>query len=230
MADELHALDPAPERLTLENGVEVVFEELRAKQFFKLLRILTRGAAPILSRPDLLRTDEDTSSAEFATRLLTAVFMALPEADDEAIDFVRSMVKPAGLIEYDFRRKPSEAEKAQNEEAWIKVSEALYNPSLSDMVEIIEGVVRRESADILALGKKVASLLKLAFKTGQIPESARSLVTNFSGGSPESSTSSPPSTGGPTMSSETSPSDGSDSASPQSPSADRPSTVPVSAL
>ena len=38
----------------------------------------------------------------------------------------------------------------------------LDNPELEDLVDLIEAIVRREAKDIMALGKRLAAMLKLA--------------------------------------------------------------------
>lgn len=162
--DELDALSPPPEELKLSTGTQVVFEDLRARQFFKLLRIITHGAAPMMGNPGLFNLDGD--AAQLAARLTALVAMAVPDAEDETIDFVLSMVKPKGLIE---GRALSKQDKERNEELWGQVNKDLENPELDDLFSVIEGVVKRESEDLAALGKRISSLFKAAKKTGQLP-------------------------------------------------------------
>lgn len=162
--DELDALSPPPEELTLSTGTQVVFENLKARQFFKLLRIITHGAAPMMGNPGLFNLDGD--AAQLAARLTALVAMAVPDAEDETIDFVLAMVKPKGLIE---GRSLNKADKERNEELWDQVHKDMENPELDDLFSVIEGVVKRESEDLAALGKRLSSLFKAAKKTGQLP-------------------------------------------------------------
>lgn len=202
---ELDILTSVPEKATLSSGTEVVFEDLKARQFFKLLRILTHGAFPLLRDPSLMSFGPDEDVKEWGQRFLTLVLMAVPDAEDEAIEFVRAMVRPASVI--DKADRPgglSKVDRTHNQMRWDELNEELENPELDDLITIIEGVVQRELDDLAALGKRLGAMLKLAQKTGQIPTSTPSPTStepNSSGASPEPSTSSAPSTDGPMMSS-----------------------------
>ncbi len=210
---ELDALDPVPEQVKLASGTVVALEDLKARQFFKLLRILTRGAMPVLQDLSIFKIDGDTSVEEFTTRLMTLLLLAVPEAENETIEFVTAMVKPVGLIE---GRKLNKQDTERNNELWYKVVSELDNPELDDLVTIIEAIVRREAADIQALGKRLSAMFKLAQKTGQLPAflSPQMVPAPISSeDSPGSSTSSPTNTDGTTDGSPTSPSVAFDNAS-----------------
>lgn len=213
---ELDALDPVPEDYKLQSGAVIQFEDLRARQFFKLLRIVTHGAVPAMR--DLFAMDPNTDQQQFVTTLLTVVVLSIPDAEDETIDFLNSMVKPVGLIEG--RRNLSKGDTERNEELWRKVDEEMENPHLEDLVGIVEAIVKREAADIQALGKRLAAMFKLAERTGQTKTSKSPSPTTetdtSSADSPAPSTSSRASTGGRTRRSRTSASSGYVSVSPQS--------------
>ncbi len=201
---ELSALDPIPEQVKLESGTIVVFEDLKARQFFRLLRIVTHGAMPLMQDMSLFQLDPEADATEFTGRLLSVLLLSIPDAEDEAIEFVNSMVKPYGLIE---GRKLNKADAERNNALRTALAEELYNPTLEDLFTVIEAVVRRESADIQALGKRLAAMFKLAKKTGQLdpsrnPTSATTPASSED--SPEPSTSSAASTAGATTSSATS--------------------------
>ena len=207
-ANELDALSPVPETITLASGTVLHVERLKTRQFFKFLRILTRGAMPQVGESGLTNLDPNADSGEFATKLISLVLLAIPEADDETIDFVKSMVKPQGLID----RPRNKLDAERNAERWIALDDELENPELDDIVTILEAVVAREADDMQALGKRLASLFKLAQKTGQLKSQNRpSKDANSSVDSRERSISSPPSTGGMTIGSGTSTSAGSGS-------------------
>ncbi len=227
MTEEMRVLDPEPNVVVLENGVQVEIEPLKARQFFKLLRIVTRGALPNMQDFSLFRVGGDIDPQEFAGRFLSLMLLSIPEAENEAIDFINSMVRPVGLIQRPHGAKLSKADLDRNTTLWADVITTLDNPELDDLVSIIEAIVRRESADIQALGKRLAAMFKLAEKTGQVPETSptgkamnqetttsslnpTSLDESYSETSAAPGTSSPPSTDGPTNASVTSPSDGSD--------------------
>jgi hypothetical protein len=211
--EELDAFLPPPETLTLSTGVMVRFEDLKSRQFFKLLRIITHGAAHLLGNPSLFVLEGD--SAALAKRLFAMVMMAVPDAEDETIDFVRSMVRPEGLIDRGRRGDYSKSDKIRNEELEDALDAALDNPELEDLIDVIEGVFRREADDLAALGKRLGKMMSLAQKTGQLTPSSTtstssptSPASTSSEGSPEPSTSSPVSTDGATTPSKSSPSEG----------------------
>ena len=210
---ELDALDPVDEPIILSDGTHVLIENLKSRQFFKLLRIITHGAMPVFR--DLgLSSMSGLSRDEFVTRLLSMMLMSIPDAEDETIEFVRSMVKPAGLIE---RRQLNKQDTERNAALWAVVDENLYNPELDDLVTIIEAIIHREADDIQALGKRLQGMFNLAVKTGQVPGSPTSPTTTSSAASPASTISWPPNTDGMTSTSATSPSPDSANASPPSP-------------
>lgn len=213
---ELDALDPVPEEIKLTSGTTVVVQRLRARQFFKLLRILTHGALPLVSDGSLFQLDPDSDPGVFVTRLLSLVVLAIPDAEDETIAFLKAMCQPAGLIQ---RRNLSKPEFARNTALSDQLDAELENPELDDLVTLVEAIVRREAGDIQALGKRLLAMFKLAEKTGQLPNgpsnspNLASSTSTSSAASAEPSTSSPANTAGTTSSSQTSPSDGSDSVS-----------------
>jgi hypothetical protein len=213
---ELDGLDPLPEQVKLVSGTTVLMERLHARQFFKLLRILTHGALPVLQDGGLFELNADTDVTEFGNRLLSVLLVSIPNAEDETIEFVRSMCRPVGLVS---GRKLNKQDTERNAALWAVVDEELDNPALDDLVTIVEAVVRRESEDVQALGKRLAAMFGLAQKTGQLPASLTPSTRISSADLPEPSTSSPPSTDGPTTSSADSLSADSASVSPPSESA-----------
>lgn len=148
---EIDRIDPVPEEITLSSGAVVRVERLRARQFFKMLRIITHGGANVIGQ---MRLSSDMGEEEFAAQMTGLLLFALPEAGEEAIEFLREMVVPAG--------KGAAAEKAR--------AEAMENPELDDVVSIIEVIVRREAPDLKALGKRLKAMMDLARKTGQLEE------------------------------------------------------------
>lgn len=208
MSEELDALDPQLDTVTLESGLKLRVERLKTRQFFKFLRILTKGALPTVSGTNLLNLDPEADPSEFATRLISLVLLAIPEAEDEAVDFIKSMVVPVGLVD----RPKNKLDAERNAERWLMIDDELENPELDDVVTIFERVILNEAGNMQALGKRLAGLFKLAQKTGQLKsQSPTSKAPNSSAGSRERSTSSVLSTGGQTSNSVTSVSAASDS-------------------
>lgn len=153
---EIDALDPEPsDTFTLASGTEVRVVPLKARQFFRLLRIVTRGGAQVWS---MFRLRADMEEGEFVSQLLAMVLFAVPEAEDETFDFIRSMLMPAQVPD-----DPEVARKAQ-----VSLDAEVDDLGLDDVVSIVEVVVRREGADMQALGKRLSSLLGVAQKTGQL--------------------------------------------------------------
>lgn len=213
---ELDALDPVPEQVKLQSGTVVALESLRARQFFKLLRIITHGALPVLQDLSIFRLDPDEDPAEFTTRLLSLMALSIPDAEDETILFLRTMCKPVGLIE---GRKLNKQDTERNSALWAALDTELDNPELDDLLTIIDAIVRREAADLQALGKRLSGMLKLADKTGQLDprnQTSTPKTSTSSADSPEPTTSSPSSTDGPTSASATSASADSANVSPPS--------------
>lgn len=161
---------PEPTVVLLESGNKVEIVPLRTRQFFKLLRIITRGAGDALTS---LRLNPEDSDMEFATKLIATFGFAIPEAETEAIDFIQSMCKPAGLIE---RPAPSlnKQDRERNESLWLQMVTELENPELGDTFSIIEAVVTQETPNLKALGKRLSQMFDLAKKTGQVTETKKS--------------------------------------------------------
>lgn len=148
----------------LSSGTEVTIQPLKARQFFKLLRIITHGAGGMLLN---IKFSPDDTPEEFGSKLVALVGFAIPDAEEEVIDFLLAMVKPANLKE---GRSLSKADKAKNEELQTTLFEELYNPELDDLVTLVEAIVRREAEDLQALGKRLMDMFNQAQKMGQVPE------------------------------------------------------------
>ena len=190
--NELDTLSPAPETVTLSTGTVVQFEALKARQFFKLLRIVTHSATGMLGHIDgLFNGDGADAAGRFAAMLL----MSIPDSIEETIEFLFSMVKPAGLID---RPKLDKVQQQHNQALWDALVKDLSNPELEDLIDLVEAIFKREADDLTALGKKLQKLLGLARKTGQISpqDSQPSQGQNSSEDSPEHSISSAQNTAG----------------------------------
>lgn len=139
--------------LALESGLEITVERLRTRQLMALLKILTRGAGAILSE---IRFSADTDAEEFTGQLLGAVILSIPEAEDETIEFLNKMVSPSGLREGRLTAADIEA----NDALITQLRKEMDNPELEDLVTVVEQIIRNEGPHILALGKRLAVLLK----------------------------------------------------------------------
>lgn len=150
--DEADRLDPSPTPMVLESGLEFDLEPLKLRQFLRLLRIVTRGAADVL---DSTRLDLENPE-DFVQTFLGMVLFSIPEAEEETIDFLKSMVRPKNLT-------------GNPDKDLIKVQELALevdNPELEDTVTIIQCVIEREAEDLRALGKRLGTMLQTAQKMG----------------------------------------------------------------
>lgn len=150
---DVDALSPISDLVTLESGFEVRVERLKTRGMFKLLKIVTRGGGPLIMQMPLDFGNQEV----FVQQFLAVVFMAVPEAEDEAIEFIRSMVVPA---EYDPKAKTKAAQE-KNKQLFERLAEEFDDPEISDTFTIIEAVITNEASDISALGKRLAATLKV---------------------------------------------------------------------
>jgi|SRR6516225_2517082 hypothetical protein len=221
---ELDRLDPEPVIVKMSTGFAVEVVRLRTRQFFRLLRVLTNGAGPAMMQAGLNFRDNPD---DFTQKFLMLVLMSIPDAEQQAIMFLQSMLKPAGLAD-----KPdsqlTKQQKEDNQGLWDRFNEELFNPELTDTIDLIEVMVRQEAPELQALGKRLQAMMAVFQKTGQDQEppepepSVQDLASQ--GPSPAPSTSSPASTDGETRTSSTSPSDASGRSSRPSESAGSVST------
>lgn len=149
----------------LSTGFKVNVLPLKSRQFFKLLRIITHGAGGLLMN---LNFSGDDSPEAFGAKLLALVGYAVPDAEDEVIEFLLSITEAEGTKS---GRKLTKEDKKTNEELAEQLFEELDNPELEDLLTIIEAIVKREAGDLQALGKRLMAMFDLAKKTGQIPNS-----------------------------------------------------------
>lgn len=219
--DEIERLDPEPDApFKLETGLEIRVVPMRTRQVFRFLRILTHGAGGAVLAGGL---DFNDKPEEFAQKLLAIATLAIPDAEQETMEFLASMCEPAGL------RKPRAGEKLgdeadrANQELWDRLNTDLFNPDPLDAIDIIERIILNEATDLQALGKRLGRMMDVFRKTGQFgmkpkeedekpveslpsPQVLSEQTPASSAPSPESSTPSAPSTDGPTSTSSISPS------------------------
>lgn len=145
--------------LALSSGTVFTIRQLRLREMLRLLRIVSRGSASALGAVDLDFDNPD----EFVQTFIALVIFAIPEAEDETIDFIQSMVDIA---------EPSGNAKADAASRLSLVNE-LANPDLEEAITIITAIVSHEGRDLAALGKRLRSLLAVANKMGQVPDVAK---------------------------------------------------------
>src|SRR6516164_2046821 len=150
---ELDRLDPEPVIVKMSTGFAVEVVRLRTRQFFRLLRVLTNGAGPAMMQAGLNFRDNPD---DFTQKFLMLVLMSIPDAEQQAIMFLQSMLKPAGLAD----KPDSQLTKQQKED----------NPELTDTIDLIEVMVRQEAPELQALGKRLQAMMAVFQKTGQDQE------------------------------------------------------------
>lgn len=156
--DEAERLEPdVTGPIVLVGGLEVEVVPLKLRETMKLLKIVTRGAGAVLEQ--LMGELDLNDPAAFAQTLGALVIMSIPEAENEAVDFIQSMVRPVNFNELEHTQKVAQLDAVVTE---------LANPELEDVVSIIERVIRRESEDIRNLGKRLTAAFKLGRKVGEI--------------------------------------------------------------
>lgn len=148
LPEQVDRLDPQFQIVELSDGTKVRIQPLKLRQFLKMMRIVTRGGANVLSSVALNFTGD---AEAFATSLIAVVLFSLPEAEDETVEFLRAMVTPV------------------DESAKATVDALLADPELDDAVTIIEAVVRREAPDLKALGSRLGTMFQTAQKMGAAP-------------------------------------------------------------
>jgi hypothetical protein len=157
--DEAERIEPdVTGPVLLQSGKQVEIVPLKLRETMKLLKIVTRGAGPVLEQ--LMGGMDLNDAGAFAQTLGALIVMSIPEAENEAVEFIQSMVRPAG-----FDSLPQDQKIAQLNALMVE----LINPELEDVISIIERVVRRESEDIRNLGKRLSAAFKIGQKVGEIP-------------------------------------------------------------
>lgn len=207
---DIDTITSQPHPLVLSSGRQVWVERLKTRQLMRLMKILTRGAGAALG--DLRVSDTDTT-ADFVGQLVATILFAIPDAEDETVDFVRGMVTPVGLIQIQpGGHALSKAEVEINQNLLVELDEEFSNPELEDLVSVLEAVATVEAPHLVALGNRLAVLLKVQQSSraakkpaaSSKPKSASSTPKDSSVGSPPPTTSSPRPTAGTTSGSETS--------------------------
>lgn len=191
--EDTDRINPEPVDMKLSTGVLVSVNRLRTREFFKLMKIITTGAGRMLME---FRLDGGLGEEEFIGRLMALVILAIPEAEDETIEFLQAMVKPIGINE---GRNLSPSDKDKNSEIWAEYSASMTNPDITDTVDIVEKIIRTEAGDLQRLGKRLASMMKIAQKTGQLTTTSPNVTpSESSADSPEPLILSPQNTDGAT--------------------------------
>lgn len=134
----------------LSDGSEVYVKNLNLREFLVMMRIITRGAAVAFNGNFRL----DPASDSFVSDLAMLFIFAVAEAEYETCEFLRVMVTPV----------------VDNEENDAKLTVLMNDPALEDAMDIINYVIAKAAPNIKALGKRLATLMTLAQRVGQLPQ------------------------------------------------------------
>lgn len=117
------------------DGIECEVGRLKTREFFVLMRILTRGLGGRLA--DLF--DADARPEDNAGRFIGALLVSIPEAETDFILLVKRMVQAVDPDQADALRV------------------ALDNPGLETLLAIAETVAMQEAGELTRLGKAATS-------------------------------------------------------------------------
>lgn len=145
-------LDEPAGPLTLSTGLEVEIRPLKLREFLKLLKIMTRGGASVMSG---ITFDFDNPQ-NFTQDLLALILFAVPEAEDEVAEFLEAICKPTGLT----------GDPKKDQEKFTLLVETFDNPELEDALDVLTLLVRTEGRDLASLGKRLRAMLNVAQKMG----------------------------------------------------------------
>lgn len=154
-------LDDPSVPLSLGSGTTFQIRQLRLREMLRLLRIVSVGGSSMMGSMDFDTSDTNA----FVQNFVALVIFSIPEAEDETVDFLQSMVMavPTGDPKVDA-------------DANLALVRELANPDLEDAISIITAIVASEGNDLAALGKRLRSLMGVARKVGQVPENLRPVV------------------------------------------------------
>lgn len=158
---EVERIEPLGETVKLESGLEVDVQPLKLRQFLKLLKVVTTGAGAAWSNFDMDLNNPD----KFVNDLLALVLFAIPESEDEVVEFIQSVVLPHEM--------PKGSDRATLERRVELVNDMyieLENPEPEDVITILEVLISREAEDIRKLGKRLAGMMATARKMGIAPK------------------------------------------------------------
>lgn len=153
----------------LSDGTVVLLEELRLRQFLRLLRIVTEGTPPSMLVDGLATLGQDEGG--FGANLMLLVMLGIPNAEDAVVDFIASMIRPKGLVGGPDGKPKSALTKQEIERdraAYDELARKIENPHLEDVVILVEAIFRQSAGDFEALGKRLAAMFAVAQKTGML--------------------------------------------------------------
>lgn len=136
---DLDVIMPVGGRIEVE-GIPARVRRLRTREFLTLLRVVTAGMGPAISKVQLSTDDPEKLQSE----LLGLFLVAAPNALDEFGEFLLSIVEP---------------ERAADQGALTK---AMVNPEAGVLIDILTVVAEQEKDDLVVLaGKGRAAIARI---------------------------------------------------------------------
>jgi hypothetical protein len=123
------------------------------------------------------QTDEqrEVEAREFAQRFLTLVMLSIPEAEQQTLDFIKSMVLPAEFLD----QSGLTDQQMQRNGTLLGLQETdWHNPEIEDTIAVCERIVRQEARDLYELGNRLARMWQFARKTGQTRDLEKAAAAN----------------------------------------------------
>ena len=124
------------------DGIPVRVVRLRTRQWFALARVIGTGLGS-----GILDLEVDWQDPDLKEQLVAILVLALPGAEDETIAFLRTLVVPVNDADSD------------------RLVEAMRNPSVSDVLDLVGVILDQEGDDLRGIVGKAA---ELAPKVSQI--------------------------------------------------------------
>lgn len=133
---DLEAILPSEFRVVID-GMPCKVRRLKTREFLALVQVLTSGLGPALGNVKLDFSDDEAIARDLSALML----LAIPNAVDEFVFFLTSVVEPV---------KDSDRGKI-----------ATYlqdNPDIDVMLEIFEGIAVQEKDDLVVLAGKAQAM------------------------------------------------------------------------
>ena len=92
----------------------------------------------------------------FMQELLAIILFSVPEAEDEVVEFLESIVKPTGMT----------GDMSKDQEKFTLIAETFDNPEMEDVIDVVTLLVRSEGKDLAALGKRLRAMFQVGQKMG----------------------------------------------------------------
>lgn len=127
------------------NGVRCRVNRLKTREFLALMRMMVRGAGPAMK--PLLDSIEWDDQKQAVTDLLAVLMVVVPEAPEDFMAFLRSVVTP--IVD--------DGKKVDKDTLLLWGTE-MQNPELDTMLEIAKRIVTQEIDDLQALVGKAKAM------------------------------------------------------------------------